>query len=81
MAILSHKNSGFHFIAKTMNKERLKNFSIDMMATEMQKHAPDLWKLLKVLLSADSQRSYKKEWAQRRAEHAQNTGIGQEQKK
>ena len=69
MAVLSHKDSGFHFIAKMMIEEHLRNFSIDTIATEMQKNAPDLWELLGVLLSADPERSYKKEWARRRTEH------------
>ena len=64
MATLGHKGSGLQFgMAKTMTEERLKNFSIDTLASEMQKHTPDLWELLSVLLSADPQRSYKWEWA------------------
>ena len=78
MATLSHKDSGFHFAAKTMTEERLKSFSIDAMATEMQNRAPDLWQLLKILLLADPQWAYKKEWARKRAGHTQNTGISEE---
>ena len=73
MSTLSHKDSGFNFMAKTVSEERLKSFSIDTMASEMEKHAPDLWRLLKVLLSADPRRLYKKMWAQRQVESVRDT--------
>ena len=73
MSMLSHKDSGFHFMAKTVSEECLKSFSIDTMASEMEKHAPDLWRLLKILLSADPRRLYKKMWAQRQVEMVRDT--------
>jgi len=78
MATLSHKDSGFHFVVKKISEERLKGFSIDTMASEMEKLAPDLWELFRVLLSADPRRSYKKAWARRQAEPSENTGCSRE---
>jgi hypothetical protein len=47
----------------------------------MQKHAPDLWELLSVLLSADPRQSYKREWTRKKGEQGEISGVSQQEHK
>lgn len=45
--------SGMRFSARSATAERFEGIDINGIADEMQKHAPDLWDLLGILLNAD----------------------------
>jgi hypothetical protein len=51
--VLTKKESGFHFYAKNITEDKLKQFSIDKISTKMVELVPDLWNLLAGVLAAD----------------------------
>lgn len=66
--LLSQKGSGFHFLARKVTEEQTKGFSIEHVASEMRRIAPDLWNLLGILLSADQRVKYRRTWSQQKVE-------------
>lgn len=63
---LSSKSTGFHFSAMKTTEEKLKNFSVEDTIARYQDIAPNLWELIKKLLTADIHS------AKRKMERAQN---------
>ena len=51
--VLTRKESGFHFYAKKISEDKLKQFSIDKVSKKMVELVPDLWNLLAGVLAAD----------------------------
>ncbi|KAM6490409.1 hypothetical protein JOM56_004349 [Amanita muscaria] len=62
VAQLSKQESGFHFPASRVTERQLKGLDIKDMADRMQKLAPITWKLLDVLVAADSHVNYRRVW-------------------
>jgi hypothetical protein len=62
---LIQRANGFHFTAKKTTAERLREFDIDELASNMSILAPDLWSLFSSLLAADTKVNYKREWTRR----------------
>lgn len=52
VAQLSKQQHGWHFSVTNILAEQLENFHLKDMANDMERLAPELWKLLDVLLSA-----------------------------
>jgi hypothetical protein len=72
MSQLASKDTGFHFQAKKTTESKLKEFNIQEMATTMQRVGPTVWRLFSMLLEADPNVNYKRDWARKKAEAAGN---------
>lgn len=59
---LTKKESGFHFVAKETTEESLRSITIDHLAKTIEAKAPNLWRLLNVLSSADPKTNYQRAW-------------------
>lgn len=64
---LSSKRSGLHFNATNMTEERLRNFEITDLASQMQSQAPTFWTTMDSLLSANPKINRHREQARERA--------------
>ena len=63
---LMHKKSRFQFLASQTSETHLRGIRMEMMATDMEKLTPTMWKLLDSLLAANSIIVYYCEAAQKR---------------
>jgi hypothetical protein len=50
---LTKKESGLHFLPGKMTNDQLMRNKIENLSTQMNHHAPDLWRLVANLLAAD----------------------------
>jgi hypothetical protein len=50
---LTKKGSGPHFLPSKITNEQLMENKIENLSTQMNHHAPDLWRLIANLLAAD----------------------------
>ena len=78
MCGLTHKDTGFHFSARTTTETKLKDFDIQAMSNKMKNLAPMLCALFDGLLEANPAVSYKRNWARRKAEAG---NLSRQQKK
>lgn len=54
MALLTSKPMDFHFFARKMTENKLKEFNIQAMSEKIGSHAPHLWNLLDMMSNANS---------------------------
>jgi len=76
MGSLCHKAGGFHFNAKKVTEERIKNFSITDIAQNLESDAPELSELIRLLLCAD-----KRAFSRKAASRQKESRLGQKRKR
>lgn len=79
MGELSKKKSGFHFAAKNITAEKMKEVNIPRIVKGMREKAPDVWDLMGSLLQADPEVIRQREKA--RVERVKQRAAGGGQRK
>ena len=76
---LSLRESGFHATATRLTEQQLKEFDLQHIMEQLAEKAPDVWRLVGRLLSADTNQNKRRVQNQRRAETEVDDGEIQDE--
>ena len=71
---LSLRESGFHATAMRLTEQQLKEFDLQCITEQLAEKAPDVWRLVGMLLSADPYRNLKRDRKRDKATNCAKTG-------
>lgn len=72
---LSSRGSGFHATATRLTEQQLKEFDLQSITEQLAEKAPDVWRLVGRLLSADTNRSKRRVQNSDKAASRAETGL------
>ena len=72
---LSLRESGFHATATRLTEQQLKDFDLQLIMEQLAKKAPDVWRLVGRLLSADTSQNKRRVRSRDEATSRAETGV------